>query len=79
MSALVSLSAEEATRRSKRLTKDLKTLLATRRELADIALDSLLNAYVQVANETGRLQDCPGILRCWADRIDTLNASRTTH
>ncbi len=79
MSALVSLSAEEVTRRSKRLTKDLKTLLATRRELADIALDSLLNAYVQVANETGRLQDCPGILRLWADRIDTLNASRTTH
>ena len=54
-------------------------MLATRRELADIALDSLLNAYVQVANETGRLQDCPGILRRWADRIDTLNASRTTH
>ena len=79
MPALVSLSAEEITRRSKRLTKDLKTLLATRRELADIALDSLLNAYVQVANETGRLQDCPGILRCLADRIDTLNASRTTH
>ena len=64
MSALVSLSAEEATRRSKRLTKDLKTLLATRRELADIALDSLLNAYVQVANETGRLPRSTCQKRC---------------
>ncbi len=79
MSALVSLSAEEVTRRV--ANKVLRSFVRRfeRRELADIALDSLLNAYVQVANETGRLQDCPGILRLWADRIDTLNASRTTH
>ena len=79
MSQLISMSAEEVMRRSSSLTKAIKAWVAEQRELTDIALDSLLNAYVLMANESGRLKEAPRILRSWADHIDALSAKRTTH
>lgn len=80
--AYVEVPRDEAQRRLDTLVGDLHTFLLDKAELSDIVLDALLNTYVQVAANCGRVQETPLALLKMADRVNRIlgtNPTVTTH
>ena len=80
--AYVEVPRDEAQRRLDTLVGDLHTFLLARAELSDIVLDALLNTYVQVAANCGRVHETPLALLKMADRVNRIlstNVDVTTH
>lgn len=82
--AYVEVPRDEAQRRLDTLVGDLHTFLQAKAkaELSNIVLDALLNTYVQVALNCGRIHETPMGLRKMADRVNrflSTNFDVTTH
>ena len=80
--AYVEVPRDEAQRRLDTLVGDLHTFLQAKAELSDIVLDALLNTYVQVALNCGRIHETPMGLLKMADRVNrflSTNFDVTTH
>ena len=80
--AYVEVPRDEAQRRLDTLVVDLHTFLLDKAELSDIVLDALLNTYVQVAANCGRVHETPVALLKVADRVSRIlstNPTVTTH
>lgn len=65
----VAINQAEALERRDALAREIRALVVSKRELTDIVLDALLSAYVNVADETGRLKEVPPVLRKIAEAV----------
>lgn len=59
---MITMPEEEALKRVATLSKGIQEFLASRGELTDITLGALLQSYLSVADQTGRLHEVPLVL-----------------
>ena len=81
MKNVISMPREEAVARTAALSKAIQEFVASKRELVDISLDALLNAYLSGAEQTGRLHEVPPVLLKAVEAIahDLLAPQSTKH
>lgn len=75
----IAMTQAEALERRVALTQAIVTFVSGKRELTDLVLDALLSAYLNVADETGRLPEVVLVMRKAADAIDGRQLVTTHH